>query len=255
MIADITDMFMTSEKQLQRGATYLQQQTEINEKMRVILVDWLVDVHIKFKLHPETFFLAVDIIDRFLAVHKASRATLQLVGITAILLAAKYEELWPPEVKECIHISANTYTRDDILKMERSICSALQFRLTLPTPFPFLCRMLDVIDADDNTRHLAFFFLEHAALDYKSLNFLPSQLAFASLYLANVTLGKPDPWNSVLQHYGKARFADFRLCAQQLLEFANYIPTTKYQAIRRKYSNLKYGEVAKLPIPSSLPEL
>lgn len=255
MIADITEMFMTREKQLNRSATYLAAQPEINEKMRMILVDWLVDVHIKFKLHEETFFLAVDLIDRYLAVTKATRATLQLVGITAIMLAAKYEEVWPPEVKDCIHISANTYTRDDILKMERSICAALQFRLTTPTTFPFLARLLDVMDADEATRHTAFFMLEHAALDYKSLNYLPSQLANASLYLANVTLGKTDPWSSTLQHYSKSRYSDFRLCAQQLLDFVNYVPTTKYQAIRRKYTNLKYGEVAKLPIPTSLPEM
>jgi G2/mitotic-specific cyclin-B, other len=254
MIADITEMFLSREKQLVRGATYLGQQTEINEKMRMILVDWLVDVHIKFRHLPETFFLAIDIIDRYLAVSKSTRSTLQLVGITAMLLAGKYEEIYARDIKDCIHISANTYTRDDILKMERGICAALQFRLTVPTPFPFLARLLTVVDADETTRHAAFFFLEHAALDYKSLNFLPSQLANASLYLAHVTLGKVDPWSAAAQHYSKSRLGDFRACAQQLLDFTNYIPTTKYQAIRRKYTNVKFAEVARLPLPTQLPE-
>ncbi|CUG88243.1 CYC2-like cyclin, putative [Bodo saltans] len=255
MIADITEMFLSREKQLVRGATYLAQQTEINEKMRMILVDWLVDVHIKFRHLPETFFLAIDIIDRYLAVSKSTRSTLQLVGITAMLLAGKYEEIYARDIKDCIHISANTYTRDDILKMERGICAALQFRLTVPTPFPFLARLLTVVDADETTRHAAFFFLEHAALDYKSLNFLPSQLANASLYLAHVTLGKSDPWSATAQHYSKSRLNDFRACAQQLLDFTNYIPTTKYQAIRRKYTTAKFAEVARLPLPTQLPEM
>lgn len=255
MIADVTEMFLNREKQMTRSATYLSAQTEINEKMRMILVDWLVDVHLKFKLHQETFFLAVDLIDRYLAISKATRSTLQLVGITSMLLAAKYEEIWPPEVKDCIHISANTYTRDDILKMERGICAALSFRLTVPTPYPFLARLLDVSEADEMTRNAAAFFLEHTSLDYKSLNFMPSQLANASMYLANIMMGKSDPWSATLQHYSKSRFSDFRQCAQQLLEFVNFVPSTKYQAIRRKYTTLKYGEVAKLPVPTSLPEL
>lgn len=254
MIADITEMFLAREKQMSRRATYLESQPEINEKMRMILVDWLVDVHLKFKMHPETMFLAVDIVDRYLAVSKVTRSMLQLVGITSMLLAAKYEEIWPPEVKECIHISANTYSRDDILKMERDITAALQFRLTVPTTFPFAARLLDVIEADATVRHATHFFLEHAALDYKCLNFYPSQIANASILLANLMAGR-EPWNSTLQHYSKSRYSDVKGCAQHLLEFVSFSSTTKYQAIRRKYSNLKYGEVTKLAIPTSLPDM
>jgi len=138
--------------------------------------------------------------------------------------------------------------------MERAVCAALQFKLTMPTPFPFLARMLDVSDADELTRHAAHFFLEHAALDYKSLQFLPSQLAAASLYLANVTLRKAEPWTPALQHYSRARVGDFRACARQLLEFVNFVPSTKYQAIRRKYGVPKFGDVAKLMMPNEVPE-
>jgi hypothetical protein len=251
---EIADMFLLREKTMDRHAGYMTKQGEVNEKMRTILVDWLVDVHLKFKLHEETFFLAVNLIDRYLAVTKVSRSQLQLVGVTCMLLAAKYEEIWAPEVKDCIHISANTYTRDDILKMERSVTAALQFKLTQPTPFPLLARLLEVTDADAMTRHAAFFFLEHAVLDYKHLNFLPSQLANSALYLANVTLRKADAWPYTLQYYSKATAAEFRPCAKEMLEFANLITASKYQAIRRKYSSVKYGEISRQVFPAELPQ-
>ena len=77
---------------------YMGQQMEINEKMRGILLDWLVEVHHKFKLQVETLWLTANVIDRFLAVYAVSRKNLQLVGVTGMLMASKYEEIWAPEV-------------------------------------------------------------------------------------------------------------------------------------------------------------
>lgn len=250
---DIAEMYLEREKSLVRDPNYMSAQTEINEKMRTILIDWIVDVHLKFKLHEESFFLAVDLIDRYLAVSKVSRSQLQLVGVVCVLLAAKYEEIWPPEVKDCIHISANTYTRDDILKMERAVCAALSFKLTVPTPYPMLARLLEVTDADLQTRSLAMYFLEHAVLDYKNLQFLPSHLANASLYLAQLTLRKSDPWNFTTQYYSRCALEDIKPCVRNLLDFTTLIANSKYQAIRRKYTATKYAEVARLQLPSELP--
>jgi len=81
------------------GPAYMASQADINDKMRAILVDWLVEVHLKFKLMPETLFLTVNLIDRYLAVVPVTRRNLQLVGVTAMLLASKYEEIWAPEVR------------------------------------------------------------------------------------------------------------------------------------------------------------
>ena len=80
---------------------YMSMQTDINPKMREILIDWLVEVHLKFKLHQETLFLTVNIIDRFLSLRPIQRNKLQLVGCTAMLIAAKYEEIYAPEVQVC----------------------------------------------------------------------------------------------------------------------------------------------------------
>jgi len=90
-------------------------------------------------------------------------------------------------------------------------------------------------------------------LDYAALPFFPSQLANASVYLANVTLHKSDPWNHTLQYYSKAKLDSFVLCARQLLEFTNQIANTKYLAIRRKYTSSRFNEVSRLTLPNELP--
>lgn len=77
---------------------YMHLQPEINAKMRAILVDWLIEVHRKFELMPETLYLTINIVDRFLALKVVPRRELQLVGISSMLIACKYEEIWAPEV-------------------------------------------------------------------------------------------------------------------------------------------------------------
>lgn len=77
---------------------YMDSQPEINERMRAILVDWLIEVHHKFELTPETLYLTLNIVDRYLASTTVSRRELQLVGLSSMLMASKYEEIWAPEV-------------------------------------------------------------------------------------------------------------------------------------------------------------
>jgi len=79
--------------------------------MRSILIDWLVDVHLKFKLLPETLFITVNIIDRFLEKQRVSKSRLQLVGVTALFVASKYEEIYPPELKDFVYITDRAYSK------------------------------------------------------------------------------------------------------------------------------------------------
>lgn len=77
---------------------YIDAQPEINSKMRSILIDWLTDVHRKFELMPESLYLTINIVDRYLSMKTVPRRELQLVGISSMLIACKYEEIWAPEV-------------------------------------------------------------------------------------------------------------------------------------------------------------
>ena len=69
-------------------------------------------------------------------------AAARQVGVTAMLIASKYEEIWAPEVRDFVYISDRAYTRDQILAMEKLMLNTLRFNLTVPTPFNFLARFL-----------------------------------------------------------------------------------------------------------------
>jgi hypothetical protein len=144
-VKDVYDHFKRIEGKTHPSVTYMSTHTEVNEKMRGILIDWLVDVHMKFKLLPETLHLAVDILDRYLEQRTVPKLRLQLVGVVAMLLAAKYEEMYPPEIREFLHVSADAFTRDEVLRMERQMLAVLNFNLTVPTIYPFLLRGLQVL--------------------------------------------------------------------------------------------------------------
>lgn len=121
---------------------YIDLQPEINERMRAILIDWLIEVHNKFELMPETLYLTVNIVDRYLATKTVTRKELQLVGISAMLMASKYEEIWAPEVNDFVCISDRAYTHQQVLVMEKKILGQLEWNLTVPTPYVFLVRFI-----------------------------------------------------------------------------------------------------------------
>jgi len=120
---------------------YMKNQTDINEKMRAILIDWLVEVHLKFKLFSETLYLTVNLIDRYLEKENVLRQHLQLVGVTSMLIASKYEEIYAPEVRDFVYITDQAYTKEEILAMEYKILTTLEFNVTTPSSFRFLERI------------------------------------------------------------------------------------------------------------------
>eukprot|EP00262_Sarcandra_glabra_P021838 TRINITY_DN939_c1_g1_i1.p1 TRINITY_DN939_c1_g1~~TRINITY_DN939_c1_g1_i1.p1 ORF type:complete len:153 (+),score=10.43 TRINITY_DN939_c1_g1_i1:276-734(+) len=113
---------------------YMDSQTEINEKMRAILADWLIEVHNKFDLMPKTLYLTLHIVDRYVSMKTVPRRELQLVGITAMLISCKYEEIWAPEINDFVCISHRAYSREQILAMEKVMLNKLEWSLTVPTP-------------------------------------------------------------------------------------------------------------------------
>eukprot|EP01001_Neometanema_parovale_P006254 NODE_2627_length_1375_cov_286.179712_g2162_i1.p1 GENE.NODE_2627_length_1375_cov_286.179712_g2162_i1~~NODE_2627_length_1375_cov_286.179712_g2162_i1.p1 ORF type:complete len:313 (-),score=37.26 NODE_2627_length_1375_cov_286.179712_g2162_i1:365-1303(-) len=247
-LKEIYEHFRETETRNRPTGTYLgEMQTDINEKMRAILVDWMVDVHLKFKLLPETLYLSVELVDRFLDRKVVNRTKLQLVGVVAMLLASKYEEIYPPEVKDFIYIAANTYTRDDVLRMERLMFQTMDFNLTVPTGYVFLKRGLQVLEGDNKTNHLAHYCSELALMDYKMLKFAPSMVAASSIYLANKCIPSRECWSRTMEHYTGYKSSDLAPCVADMLAIARNAPNVqKTQAIRKKYSYAKFSEVSKL---------
>ena len=110
--------------------------------MREILIDWLVDVSVKFRLLSSTLFMSVNLIDRYMNTkNDVARDRLQLLGITALFIASKYEEIYPPHMKEYINVCDKaTYSKQDMLDMEAKVIVALDFNLTDSTALKLLER-------------------------------------------------------------------------------------------------------------------
>jgi cyclin B len=164
-------------------------QEEITPAMRAILIDWLVEVHMKFRLVPPTLYLCVNIIDRYCSTTSVERRKLQLVGVTALLVACKYEEIYPPEVRDCVYITDRTYTRQEVLDMEQDIVRNLEFKMTVPTAYPFLLRFLLITKATEVMGAAAHYYLERSLQEYQFLKYRPSLVAASAVCLA---LNNPD---------------------------------------------------------------
>lgn len=228
---------------------YMAAQTDLNERMRSILVDWLVEVHLKFKLRHETLFLTVNILDRFLEKQKIARNRLQLAGVTCMLLAAKYEEVFPPEVRDFVYICDNAYTRDQILEMEPIVCNRLEFNFTTATPHTFLKRFVKAAapQGNDTLYLLTCYLLELCLPSMKSLTFTPSMLSAAAVSLASKMLNMPS-WTPTLAKYTGYSETDLTACVREIHELAARAPQSSLRAAHRKYSTTRFRNVASTPV-------
>lgn len=166
------------------------QQGEVTWKMRGILVDWLVEIHTKFRLLPETIFLATNIIDRLLSQSGVSLTKLQLVGITSLFIAAKYEEVMAPSVTNFHYVTDTGYEDDEILRAERYVLGVLDFNLSYPNPINFLRRISKADGYDIQTRTMAKYLMEISIVDHKFMAAPPSLIAAAGSWLARRILDK-----------------------------------------------------------------
>lgn len=233
---------------------YLQSQPDINGKMRSILVDWLIEVHRKFELMPETLYLTINIVDRFLAVKMVPRRELQLVGISSMLLACKYEEIWAPEVNDFVCISDNAYIREQVLAMEKAILGKLEWYLTVPTPYVFLVRYIKAsIPSDKETESLVFFLSELGLMQYPVVvKYGPSKIAASAVYAARCTMDKSPFWTETLKHHTGYTEDMLRNCAKLLVQCHSAAAESKLKAVYKKFSSDDYGAVALLTPARSL---
>jgi hypothetical protein len=155
-------------------------QTEISWSHRAKLIEWVIATHGQSDRLPQTLFLAVNIIDRFLSVAYISLTKLVLLGATALFIASKHEESHYLTVGAIVNIVNREYTKQNIIDAERTILTKLKFEIGWPGPLPFLRR----ICKNPKTYNLALRLLESCLIDKQFLNYLPSNLALGAYCLA-----------------------------------------------------------------------
>eukprot|EP00741_Cyanophora_paradoxa_P020768 tig00021312_g20047.t1 len=166
-------------------SSYMSQQPAIDIGMRAVLVDWIIDVHTEFQLSNETLYLTVALIDKFLSKHRIDKSNLQLVGVTCMWLASKYEEIDPHRVTEFSDICDNAYNWKMIVETEKLLLKALNWELSFPSPYDFLrCWSVSRVSPNKAAFEAAKFLTEVALQDYSFLKYTPSVLAAAALHVA-----------------------------------------------------------------------
>ena len=168
---------------------YMENQKELAWQMRGILTDWLIQVHVRFRLLPETLFLCINIIDRFLSARVVSLAKLQLVGITCMFIAAKFEEVVSPSVSHFLLCADSSYTESEILQAERYVLKTLDWNLSYPNPVHYLRRISKADDYNVKVRTLGKYLLEIGVLEWRLIAAPPSLMAAAAIWLARMALG------------------------------------------------------------------
>ena len=192
-VVDIYEYMKELEETTMPNPDYMDHQEDLEWKMRGILVDWLIEVHTRFHLLPETLFLAINIIDRFLSAKVVQLDKLQLVGVTAMFIASKYEEVLSPHVANFRHVADEAFTEAEILGAERYVLAALNYDLSYPNPMNFLRRISKADNYDIQTRTLGKYLTEISLLDHRFLGYRQSHVAAAAMYLARLILER-GPW-------------------------------------------------------------
>lgn len=185
-VNEIFDYMKELEISTMANHSYMDNQPELEWKMRGILVDWLLEVHTRFRLLPETLFLAVNIIDRFLSCKVVQLDRLQLVGVTAMFIASKYEEVLSPHVQNFRHVADDGFTEEEILQAEKFVLQALDYDLSYPNPMNFLRRISKADNYDVQTRTFGKYLLEISCLDHRFIEYPPSHVSAAAMYLARL---------------------------------------------------------------------
>ncbi|KAJ3234097.1 G2/mitotic-specific cyclin [Chytriomyces hyalinus] len=236
-VVEIFEYMKKLEVESMPNPNYMESQKELKWSMRDILIDWLIDIHNKFRLLPETLYLTVNIIDRFLSLRVVSLVKLQLVGITSMFIAAKYEEVIAPSIKNFIYMADNGYTDEEIQRAERYVLSVLEFNLQYPSSMSFLRRCSKAENYNIQTRTLAKYLMEISLVDHRFLDVLPSHVAAAGLFLARRMLEQGE-WDSNLAFYSGYSEEEIQPVCIMMLEYLN--KPCKHEAFFKKYASKKF---------------
>ncbi|WKY02646.1 hypothetical protein Q1695_016146 [Nippostrongylus brasiliensis] len=249
---DIYRYMKSREVKVRPKSNYMSRQDDINSEMRAILVDWLSDVVQEYKMHQETLHLAVSLVDRTLSRLRTNRERLQLIGTTAIMIASKYEEIYPPELKEFVYITSDTYTSEQILQMERIVLNELRFDVGTPTSQWFGGRFARYQKASRKTINAMNMLLDLVLLDYDYLAYRPSYIAASCLCYANVLTG-PIPWSSEMERWSGISIANISNLLRAIHNSFRNASSSKFTSIPKRYSSPEFDNVSGLPPPAQLP--
>lgn len=216
---------------------YMDHQDDVEWKTRGILIDWLIEVHTRFHLVPETLFLAVNIVDRFLSEKVVQLDRLQLVGITAMFIASKYEEVMSPHVSNFRHVTDDGFSESEILSAERFILSNLNYNLSYPNPMNFLRRVSKADNYDTPCRTIGKYLMEISLLDHRFLQYRPSLVAASAMALSRIILDRGE-WDKTISYYSGYTEDDVEPVVNLMVDYLSR--PIIHEAFFKKYASKKF---------------
>jgi cyclin B len=250
---------LNEEKELKNLFGYMENQPDINEKMRAMLIDWIIYVHFKFKLKSDTLFLTVWLIDRYLSEKQMKRGRLQLLGVTSMLISCKYEEIYSPEVFDFVYITESSYEKKDIINLELEMLKMLEFNVTIPTSNNFYEIISSLLNFNTQEFYLGKYLLELFLLDYRSLKYKPSEIANTVCYIIfkyrnNNDISLLDEGaNDFIINYRNNAMA-YRQCYGDISFLLENLESTQLLSVKKKYMTSachRVGRVKKIYIDNS----
>lgn len=247
-IKDICRHLLELENKYSIKPNFLQDH-ETSPRMRNVLVNWLAEVAVNFKLYIETFHLCVAIVDRYLQDNKSvGRSTLQLVGTSAMYIACKYEEMYLPELQDFVYICDDTFSARQILLTEMDILKKLDFSFGRPLSIHFLRRYNKLAQVKNEQHTLGKYILELSLMEYELSHIKPSIQAAAacclSIGILNEIMDLTKVWTPTMVHYTTYKFSDFRNVMITMAHMLIKSETSKYQIIRSKYAGSSHGKIS-----------
>jgi cyclin B len=234
---------------LKQNKNFMVDQKEINSKMRSILIDWLIDVHFKFGFTDETLFLTVSIIDRYISFSQITRANFQLLGITALMIACKHEEIDLPKMDDFIYITDHAYVKNEMIKMEYDILNILNFSFLYPSPIKFFEYLSLHFNFDKKMHMMGKYLMESFLLDIKNFKYKPSIIACACAYIVMKFFKLKNYYEAYDKKFynlkeGEYTEGNVKECAKEICLLVDNINKTNFQACLKKYSKPEQEKVA-----------
>ncbi len=245
---DIFNYFKQEESKFLPKANYMKYQSDINEKMREILFDWLIEVHKKYKLSDNTLYITGNLIDRFTERKpELKRTKYQLLGVSALFIAGKYNDIYPPESKDYSYITDDAYTKKEVVEMEMEILKELNYTITFPTQYNFLEIFRKLLNMDDKSFHLSLYCIDICFINYKMIKYKPSFLTAASCLLSFKLLNIYDNWEEFENIIGYT-VNELYDCMVEIVELIEKQKNTKLKGVHKKFSTEKFSEITKMKL-------
>ncbi|KAK9756400.1 hypothetical protein RND81_01G094400 [Saponaria officinalis] len=262
-VTSIYDYLRNMEKEEKRRplADYMQKiQKDVSANMRGILVDWLVELAEEFKVVSDTLYLSISYVDRYLSSKPINRQKLQLLGVSAMFIVSKYEEIDPKPLEKFCDMTENTYTKQEVIDMEAAVLKTLNYEMGNPTVRTFLRKFIRAAQGNSSKNpdlqleFLCYYLSELSLLDYGCVKFLPSTIAASVVFLAKFSIKpKEHPWSSSLQHYTGYKPSDLKECVLRIQDLQLQKRGGSLEAIRNKYKQHKFKCVSTLTFPLESP--